>query len=45
MMLAEWQMIADVIDKLLLWIYIICTAISSVTMLFIIPYLHHDRHD
>ena len=43
LIVAEWQRIAAVIDRLLFWIYVLGTIVSYIIILFVIPKQNYDK--
>lgn len=45
MLASEWREVARVIDRLLFWIFLICTVIITIVLLVIIPVTHRSTDD
>ena len=43
LIVAEWQRIAAVIDRVLFWIYLLGTVVSYIIILFVIPKQNYDK--
>ncbi|EJW80784.1 hypothetical protein WUBG_08308 [Wuchereria bancrofti] len=45
MLTSEWRQVAHVIDRLLFWVFLICTLIITVILLVIIPIRYRSSDD
>lgn len=36
----EWQQVAQIIDRFLFWVFLICTIVISIILLIIVPVVH-----
>ena len=43
LIVAEWQRIAAVVDRVLFWIYLLGTVASYIVILFVIPKMNYDQ--